>query len=427
MDSALAIHVDRLYLGAMGLTSRRFLLAIVLTFSCGGASDRVRKATVERDSAGIVLVENAGPYEEWQVEASTTTRIGVVEGESAYQFHRIAFAGRMSDGRIVVANGGTSEIRWFDASGDYQSTLGRQGQGPGEFETLGSVLLTPSDTLIVHDPRNQRVTWIAPNGALAREELAAGLSSGAVTVLGSTAPGTLALAISAPTYDVSHPDVSYTRDTLSVVRIGAAGVDSLLRVAGQEGALWVRYADGRPAAMQQMGLPFAHPLLVGGSGAHLLIGRSEAQQLEILDSNAVLRRIARRLDEPVRLLTDQDRAAYVSRAVEAAHARGQANTTALEKGLADLLAVVPEGHTMPSFDRLLVDMEGRIWMRDYTPQRTVDLDRTWTVYQPDGHIRSRVAVPASITVMHAGRGYVTGVARDSLDVEYVVVHAIKER
>ena len=82
---------------------------------------------------------------------------------------------------------------------------------------------------------------------------------------------------------------------------------------------------------------------------------------------------------------------------------------------------------MPSFDRLLVDMEGRIWMRDYTPQGTVDLDQTWTVYQPDGHIRSRVAVPASITVMHAGRGYVTGVARDSLDVEYVVVHAIKER
>jgi hypothetical protein len=406
----------------MSATAR--LYVVVLAVGCGSGADHVRNATVERDSAGITVVENEGPYETWQVEPSPVVRIGVVEGDSAYQFHRIAFAGRLSDGRIVVVNGGTREIRWFGPDGLYETGAGRQGQGPGEFETIASVVLTPADTLIVDDPRNQRVTWITPSGTIVREEMTAGLSSGTVTVLGSAPGDAVALAISTPTYDLSHPDVSYTRDTLTVVRVAPARIDTLLRTPGQEGALWVRYSGGRPAAMQQMGLPFAHPLLVAGTGKQILLGRSEGQQLEILDSSAALKTIARRQDQPATRLTQEDRAAYVRRAVDAAQARGQSNTTALEKGLNDLLAVVPENHTLPSFDRLLVDMESRIWLRDYVQPGGEAADQTWTVYQPDGHIRSQVSIPASIEVMHVGRGYLTGVARDSLDVEFVVVHAI---
>lgn len=254
------------------------LVLLVITLGCTGAGARSRNSTVERDSAGIVVVENSDPYEEWHVGGSPAIQIGVVEGDSAYQFHRIAFAARLSDGRFVVANGGTNEIRWFGPGGAFRSKVGRQGQGPAEFGAIANVLLSPTDTLIVADPRNQRLTWIAPSETIVREEVTTALGSGAVTILGTDPDSAVRVAISTTTYEVSHPDINYTRDTLTVLRIRAARADTVLRIAGRESGTWVRFSEGRPAAMQQMSLPFAHPVLVAGSGPQIFIGRSEADQ-----------------------------------------------------------------------------------------------------------------------------------------------------
>ena len=355
------------------------LLALALSLGCG-RGESARDAAVERDSAGITIVENAAPRDEWHIESSPALRIGIVEGDSAYQFFRINFAGRLSDGRIVVANGGTGELRFFDGNGAFVTRVGRKGKGPGEFAAIGSVLLTPADTLIVHDPLNRRLTWIGPAATLVREQPLPGIGSGPVTVLGSPVPGIINLSISTPTYEISHPDFNYIRDTLTVVRAMPARVDTLLHGAGQESALWVRFANGRPAAMQKWSLPFEHPLLTAGSGAAILMGRSEAQQIEILDADARLTRIVRRRDRAAIPLTDQDREAYVRATVDAAHGGGQTGTAELEKGLRDVLAAVPADHTMPVFDRMLVDTEGRIWVRDYVRQGSDEPSHGWTVY-----------------------------------------------
>jgi hypothetical protein len=113
------------------------LIALALLAACQG-DDSLRRGATERDSAGIVIVENTGPYEEWRVAPSRELRLGVVERDSAFQFHRIAFAGRLTDGRIVVASGGTSDVRWYGATGEYRSRVGGSGQGPGEFGAIRS-------------------------------------------------------------------------------------------------------------------------------------------------------------------------------------------------------------------------------------------------------------------------------------------------
>ena len=86
-----------------------------------------------RDSAGILITENARPPDGsrlgWRIGPEPTVTIGAVEGEDPYLFQWVRSAFRISDGRIVVANGGTEEIRVFTATGTHLLSWGGKGAG----------------------------------------------------------------------------------------------------------------------------------------------------------------------------------------------------------------------------------------------------------------------------------------------------------
>ena len=128
----------------------------------GGAGDGV-----ERDSAGIHGVENLGGPT-WADGAGWTmseiVRIGSVGGDSDYVFGAISGLAVLSDGRIVVGDGAARELRFFSPNGVHQRTVGRRGSGPGEYNELSGVLVTPGDTLLVPDRRNPRMNRVAPDG-----------------------------------------------------------------------------------------------------------------------------------------------------------------------------------------------------------------------------------------------------------------------
>ena len=70
-----------------------------------------------------------------------------MDGEDPYLFRYAWDATKLSDGRIVVADRSTSELRVFDAAGTYLATWGGLGEGPGEFprSSLGEVEPWPGD------------------------------------------------------------------------------------------------------------------------------------------------------------------------------------------------------------------------------------------------------------------------------------------
>jgi hypothetical protein len=121
-----------------------------------------------RDSAGIEIIENFGTplwreEETWRL--TELVRIGAAEGAPEYEFGRISGIAVLSDRRIVVADAMAHELRFFTPEGVHEQSVGRQGQGPGEF---GDGLLYPSvgpgDTLVVFDRGNQQAHLIAPDG-----------------------------------------------------------------------------------------------------------------------------------------------------------------------------------------------------------------------------------------------------------------------
>ena len=89
------------------------------------------------DSAGIRIIENPRPPEGsrlgWRIGSEPTVSIGEVDGEEPYLLHVAWDATRLGDGRIVVTNTSTQELRVFDARGAYLETWGGAGEGPGEF------------------------------------------------------------------------------------------------------------------------------------------------------------------------------------------------------------------------------------------------------------------------------------------------------
>jgi hypothetical protein len=154
-------------------------VAILLSIAAGCADGAVDGELVTvRDSAGIVLVESSRPvwseHNAWHVAAEPTVTIGRIAGEQGYLLDRITDAVRMTDGRFVLLNGGTQELRFYDAQGTYLHAAGGRGGGPGEFQLASRMFRMPGDSLFVVDPQGGRFTVMDESGAFARSYSPAG-------------------------------------------------------------------------------------------------------------------------------------------------------------------------------------------------------------------------------------------------------------
>src|SRR5690606_16568229 len=69
----------------------------------------------------------------------------------------------LADGRVVIAVMGSSVLRFFDASGRFVRSAGRNGGGPGEFRQIMALYRMRGDTLAVNDNLTE-IDWSAPDG-----------------------------------------------------------------------------------------------------------------------------------------------------------------------------------------------------------------------------------------------------------------------
>lgn len=114
---------------------------------------------------GPDVVAEAGVFE---VGAAPVLRIGVSDGVVELEFHRAISGRQLPDGRIVVSNGGSSELRWFAPDGAFLLAAGRAGQGPGEFRGPPSLFPWPGDSLAAYDPTLERLSLFSGGGTPGR-------------------------------------------------------------------------------------------------------------------------------------------------------------------------------------------------------------------------------------------------------------------
>jgi hypothetical protein len=386
-------------------------LAAGATAGCGGA--QAGPAAVERDSAGVRIVENPAALADrpiWAVAAEPTLEIGLLEGEESYQLSQVQSARRLSEGRIVIANGGTQDLRFYDAAGTHLKSVGREGEGPGEFKGLGVTVVLPGDTLAAYDWNLRRVSFFDPGGGFVRS-VGFDYPAGFPIPVGRFQGGSW-LCSRGFSFAPGHDGSAIVRDTVPFLVFDASGSvqDSIGPFPGTE--FYVR-TSGRSAFASS--LPFGRTTEAAVVGDRFYAGHTERYEITRYTSEGEAELILRLQRAPV-AVTPDDLARYKAERLEDADATFRQQT-------ARNLEEMPYPGTFPAFADLVVDPDGNLWALDFP--RPGDERRRWVVFAPDGRALGAVETPPALRVLEIGRDYVLGVWQDDLDVEHVRLHELR--
>jgi hypothetical protein len=400
------------------------LLLLVLV----GCGDRPRppthRTTTVRDSSGIQIVENPeNPPDSvgWSIGKVPTLVIGDDEAKGRnYLFGRIAGARRMSDGRIVVADMGLTEVRLYDPAGVYVGRVGGAGSGPGEFKAVGGVMLLSDSILVPSFYFGRDVKLYAPDATFVRswsppdppEGPGGGYQPGAIAGLfgdGSLLVSFLATPRTPPPAAYRAP--SRIDRSQRLLRVAANG-----RILTDFGELpyggMIRYDNGVHPGFAITDAPYlARPRGVP-AGTELYFAAGSNFQIEVYDSLAALRRIIRKQHSPFTF----------SRAWADSVWRTTINGMPPEFEWLHG-AEPPEMRNAPAIDRLLVDSEGMLWVRSGGADQ-MGVPR-WFVFDGAGVLRH--SLRSELDPQQIGNDYVLTVERDVLGVETVAIYPLHRR
>lgn len=140
-----------------------FLSVFILFFSFGGQKAEW-KGKIEIENGVRVIKNPREPlYGEVKFELEEELSIGK-EGDNNYMFYRVRGIAVDNQGSIYVADMSNHRIQKFDRNGKYLQTIGRRGEGPGEFNEPKKLLIDDkTETLYVKDSMKIKVFDLAGN------------------------------------------------------------------------------------------------------------------------------------------------------------------------------------------------------------------------------------------------------------------------
>jgi hypothetical protein len=432
---------------------RRLVLCLILA-GCGGGN--TERHVIESDSAGVRIVLSTaaawGDSARWRVSAEPILDIGKVEGASEYLFSDAHSPTRLSDGRIAVGDVGSSELRYYDAKGNFLMRRGRKGQGPGEWHQLYLMRRGGEDSIHVIAPVSQH-SVISPAGEYVRRfALDPVPNRPNIWSIGRLSNGTMLAYSLAPAGD--RVIVENARGEESTL-----GRDTTTRPAGFYREQYMHFLyDMEGHLIDSVGLlpgRMAHgsgaqaPFLAGGVYAvrddTLYFGLGDADEIRVyafsVDALAAgrprvvvkpneagaprasmaLRRIIRRSLDSTRVVTPEITAAYKENR-RAALTRAFRN--APEVNIELTLETTPIPDLIPAQARLLVDGTGHLWAQEYVLPGKGDDPTRWSVYERSGRWLGKLAMPSRFRISEIGPDYVLGIWRDPEDVQHVRMYAL---
>ena len=393
----------------------------LLTLAVTGciAADAPRTATLERDSAGVTIVENDASRRPaaCAVSPEPSLTIGTASGAAEEELYRVFGAVRLSNGNVALVNQGSQELRIYDPQGRFVAAGGRAGQGPGEFSDAFYLWVLPGDTLYVGDYRPWQFHVFSPRGEwvrTVRPEPVYGNPPGVLAVLDD------GRAVLANRDGLFGEGRQFAERQLTVVVHAADG--AIADTIGTFGnGRWGRLDDD-PMSLTMYPLfeSFAH---ITAAGSRIVAGHGAEPELRVLDAAAEgwpVERIIR--------WTTVDRTP-TSKHVEAERERLLArypNVDAeMRKRLVEPLIseARPVADRFPSFTSVQIGRDGRVWVREFTPPGS-DESRRWLAFDSDGRLHCDARMPDVDQVLELGADYMLALDRDEDGVERVVMYGL---
>lgn len=395
---------------------------LVVLAGCAGESSGGGAIAV-RDSAGIEIVEHPSGYEAslpvWSLGAPLLD-IGGRE-EPGHDLFRVGGGARLADGRIVVINRGSGELRVFDSAGRYQRAIGRRGEGPGEFSNAISwIQVLPGDTLFVLDGQYERGTFFAPSGEFIRIVPAGYHREGSgVRAIGRLADGRL-LAADRRFPSTRENDGPVRRDPFAIVviRPGVPALDTVAVVPDQEIYPTIGFEGGQQFPTIQAP-EFGRTTDVATDGRWVIVGTNEPGGIRVYDPEGRLVRLIRSLtpQDPV-TVEDRDRRKQENlKRLERQRASEQVKSEWIRNEASRRFATV-----FPYHERVMPGRDGTIWLE--RARRYDDEGRRFVVYDSLGRAIATVRCPDRMRPYQVGPSEVIGLWRDPDDVEHVRVYPV---
>lgn len=360
-------------------------------------------ATVSTDSAGIRITTTDATGRDAGAVCSLAEapEIRVASPDTGeWTIYEVEDLDRMEDGRLVVVNRGSRQLLMFDRDGEFLRSVGREGEGPGEFVDpveLGFV----GDSIVVWDWGSGRLVLFGPDGSQGRSvrlQPPVKIPTGHVGMLGRQG-------IAIGNHDWRPFEMQLTPQFLQVLRYDWSGLllDTLATLPyGTRGLV--------EPETNMMGNP--HFESRGVFSAHRdLLYTSDGKSPEVRVHRGVRLESIVRWEPSDLSVRHEDVEAY-----RAAWLAGAGNAAPLIRKRLDAF---PFNDAFPAVVEIQVDPQGGIWIRTFArPGATAN---EWLGFAETGEFICSLSVPRALTVYRFDAAAVVGVHRDEMGVESVDV------
>jgi len=152
-----------------------FITFLFLLVSCSQQKIGWKGTVEEKD--GVVIVKNPKEpiYGEGSFNLEEELSIGETEGQEEYMLSSPRSTAVDDEGNIYVLDLKESHIKVFDNEGIYQKTIGRRGQGPGEFQGPLGIQITAKNEILVNNLNSSRLIYYSLKGNFLRENQVTGI------------------------------------------------------------------------------------------------------------------------------------------------------------------------------------------------------------------------------------------------------------
>lgn len=356
--------------------------------------------------------EDAPSLGDWTIEtASLRTDLQVSETEN-YFFGSIRDLDVTSKGRMVVLDGEATHLKVLRPHGSLLDTLGRAGQGPGEFQSPNTVEVARGDSVYVFDAEPNRLTVFTPpfspslarSVTICRDQGPRGTdawgSLGTVRVLGDT--------LAARFHPYYAREEGYRYPAPATWRLlsetGVLG-DTLLHERRKHISISF---EGQGVGVEA--LPFDRLTLEAtGPDGRLYHGWTDSLQVHATALDGTTEVIAHVPTPPVPV-TAADRDSALS----------PIERTDIRQQFAD---AIPQ--TKPAFTDLVVADNGRLWVR--RPTQTAEADTvSWWILAPDSKTIHQVRLPRDVELEVVQNGQAYGKTKTEIGAPAVVRYQIQK-
>lgn len=389
-----------------------------------------------RCSAAMMLALSAACQGGEVEEDSFTTRLGVVEelrigspDDPAFAFTWFGGLEVAPDGRIYTMHPQENTVRVHTAAGEPLPSIGRAGDGPGEFRELGAMGVI-GDTLWVLDNGTYRFSYFSFDGELlgSRQILIDFASRTDLRSAITTAPRPRGLLSDGRVWGAPRmyanfvADGSMTEQVLFILDSAGQVIDTLGRTP-LTNSLWYLSDPDNPRGR---GIARSSPF----SDTELVHFFPYAQMVYRLDRSVrpepphVIRITATTFGDSVlwsRSYAYTPRAispAQIDRLVDAFSGRAVEElglAPARAAGWARDALYIPAHH--PAVSSMIVGRDGTIWLAGPNDGASA---RDWMIIDPNGEPQGTVTLPSRFRAQHARGLVVWGMDLDEVDVPYLV-------